>query len=65
LYETKCTVFTDHKSLQHIYDQMEYNMRQRKWLELLNDYNYDIKYHIGKANVVADALRKKENSMPR
>ncbi|GKB43175.1 putative reverse transcriptase domain-containing protein, partial [Tanacetum coccineum] len=56
LYETKCTVFTDHKSLQHILDQKELNMRQRRWLELLSDYDCDIRYHPGKANVVADAL---------
>ncbi|GJX02879.1 putative reverse transcriptase domain-containing protein [Tanacetum coccineum] len=56
LYKTKCTVFTDHKSLQHILDQKELNMRQRHWLELLSDYDCDIRYHPGKANVVADAL---------
>ncbi|GJW67148.1 putative reverse transcriptase domain-containing protein [Tanacetum coccineum] len=57
LYGTKCTVFTDHKSLQHILDQKELNMRQRRWLELLADYDCEIRYHPGKANVVADALR--------
>ncbi|GJV74971.1 putative reverse transcriptase domain-containing protein [Tanacetum coccineum] len=56
LYETKYTVFTDHKSLQHILDQKELNMRQRRWLELLSDYDCDIRYHPRKANVVADAL---------
>ncbi|GKE05979.1 putative reverse transcriptase domain-containing protein, partial [Tanacetum coccineum] len=56
LYGTKCTMFTDHKSLQHILDQKELNMRQRHWLELLSDYDCDIRYHPGKANVVADAL---------
>ncbi|GJW64787.1 putative reverse transcriptase domain-containing protein [Tanacetum coccineum] len=56
LYGTKCTVFTDHKSLQHILDQNELNMRQLRWLELLSDYDYDIRYHPRKANAVADAL---------
>ncbi|GJY73837.1 putative reverse transcriptase domain-containing protein [Tanacetum coccineum] len=56
LYGTKCTVFTDHKSLQHILDQKELNMRQRRWLELLADYDCEILYHPGKVNVVADAL---------
>ncbi|GJZ22381.1 putative reverse transcriptase domain-containing protein [Tanacetum coccineum] len=56
LYGTKCTVFTDHKSLQLILEQKELNMRQRRWLELLSDYDCDIRYHLGKANVVADAL---------
>ncbi|GJU32533.1 putative reverse transcriptase domain-containing protein [Tanacetum coccineum] len=60
LYGTKCIVFTDHKSLQHILDQKELNMRQRRWLELLADYDCEIRYHLGKANVVADALSQKE-----
>nr|GEX24201.1 putative reverse transcriptase domain-containing protein [Tanacetum cinerariifolium] len=60
LYRTKCTVFTEHKSLQHILDQKELNMRQRRWLELLSEYNCDIRYHPGKANVVADGLSHKE-----
>ncbi|GKE58690.1 putative reverse transcriptase domain-containing protein, partial [Tanacetum coccineum] len=56
LYGTKCTVFTDHKSLQHIFDQKELNMRQRHWLELLADYDCEIRYHLGKENIMADAL---------
>nr|GEZ58693.1 putative reverse transcriptase domain-containing protein [Tanacetum cinerariifolium] len=64
LYGTKCTVFTDYKSLQHILDQKELNMRQRRWLELLSDYDCDIHYHPGKANVVADALSRKEREPP-
>ncbi|GJR54319.1 putative reverse transcriptase domain-containing protein [Tanacetum coccineum] len=60
LYGTKCVVLTDHKSLQHILDQKELNMRQHKWLELLSDYDCEIQYHPVKANVVADALSRKE-----
>nr|GFA00300.1 putative reverse transcriptase domain-containing protein [Tanacetum cinerariifolium] len=64
LYGTKCRVFTDHKSLQHILDQKDLNMRQRRWLELLSDYDCDIHYHLRKSNVDADALSKKEQESP-
>ncbi|GKD12019.1 putative reverse transcriptase domain-containing protein [Tanacetum coccineum] len=64
LYGTKYAVFTDHKSLQHILDQKELNMRQRRWLELLSEYDCEIRYHPGKANVVADALSQKERNKP-
>ncbi|GKE66896.1 putative reverse transcriptase domain-containing protein [Tanacetum coccineum] len=58
--ELGAVVFTDHKSLQHILDQKELNMRQCRWLELLTDYDCEIRYHPGKVNVVADALSQKE-----
>nr|GEW47133.1 putative reverse transcriptase domain-containing protein [Tanacetum cinerariifolium] len=62
LYGTKYVVFTNHKSLQHILDQKELNMRQRRWLELLSYYDCEIRYHPGKANAVADALSQKDRS---
>ncbi|GJY44728.1 putative reverse transcriptase domain-containing protein [Tanacetum coccineum] len=61
LYGTRCTVFTDHKSLQHILDQKELNMRQRRWLELLSDYDCDIRYHPGKANKLQIEAQNQEN----
>nr|GEY26369.1 retrotransposon protein, putative, Ty3-gypsy subclass [Tanacetum cinerariifolium] len=64
LYGIKCTMFTDNKSLQHILDHKELNMRQRCWLELLSDYDCEIRYHPGKANVVTDALSRKERIKP-
>nr|GEV14994.1 reverse transcriptase domain-containing protein [Tanacetum cinerariifolium] len=64
LYGTKCVVFTDHKSIQYILDQKELNMRQRQWIELLSDYDCEICYHLGKANVVTDALSRKEMEKP-
>ncbi|GJV18570.1 putative reverse transcriptase domain-containing protein [Tanacetum coccineum] len=57
-------VFTDHKNLQRILNQKELNMRQRHWLELLSDYDCEIRYHLGKANVVVDALSRKEQIKP-
>ncbi|GJX60235.1 putative reverse transcriptase domain-containing protein [Tanacetum coccineum] len=65
LYGTKSVIYTDHKSLQHIFDQKELNMRQRRWVKLFSDYKCEIHYHPGKANVVADALSRKERIKPR
>ena len=59
LYGTNFKVLSDHKSLKYIFTQRELNMRQRRWLELISDYNLEIRYHEGKANVVADALSRK------
>ncbi|GJT77755.1 putative reverse transcriptase domain-containing protein [Tanacetum coccineum] len=64
LYGTKSVIYTDHKSLQHIFSQKELNMRQRRWIELFSDYDCEIRYHPGKANVVADALSRKEIVKP-
>ncbi|GJT89948.1 putative reverse transcriptase domain-containing protein [Tanacetum coccineum] len=64
LYGTKCVLYTNHKSLQHILDQKELNMKQRRWLELLSDYDCELRYHPGKANVVADALSRKSRPKP-
>nr|GEZ61304.1 transposon Ty3-I Gag-Pol polyprotein [Tanacetum cinerariifolium] len=61
---SKIDLRSDHKSLQHILDQKELNMRQRRWLELLSDYDCEIRYHPGKANVVADVLSRKEQIKP-
>nr|GFA50132.1 retrotransposon protein, putative, Ty3-gypsy subclass [Tanacetum cinerariifolium] len=60
LYGTKCIVYTNHKSLQYILDKKELNMRQRRWIELLSDYDCEICYHPGKGNIVADALSRKD-----
>ncbi|KAJ9556477.1 hypothetical protein OSB04_011091 [Centaurea solstitialis] len=59
LYGVKCQIYTDHKSLQYLLSQKELNMRQRRWIELLSDYDCEILYHPGKGNVVADALSRK------
>ncbi|GJU83233.1 putative reverse transcriptase domain-containing protein [Tanacetum coccineum] len=64
LYGTKCVVFTNHKSLQHILDQKELNMRQRRWLELLSNYDCMLCCHPRKANVVADVLSRKSRHKP-
>ncbi len=56
LYGEKFEVYSDHKSLKYLFSQKEMNMRQRRWMELIKDYDCDIIYHPGKANVVADAL---------
>nr|GEZ66197.1 hypothetical protein [Tanacetum cinerariifolium] len=65
LYGTKSVTYTDHKSLQHIFSKKELNMRQRRWIELFSDYDCEIRYHPGKANVVADALSRKERVKPK
>ncbi|GJV41660.1 putative reverse transcriptase domain-containing protein [Tanacetum coccineum] len=65
LYGTKSIIYMDHKSLQHIFSQKELNMRQRRWIELYSDYDYEICYHPAKANVVVDSLSRKERVKPK
>ena len=59
LYGEKCFIYTDHKSLKYLPSQRELNLRQRRWMELINDFDCGIDYHPRKANVVADALSRK------
>ena len=59
LFGSKFEVFSDHKSLKYLFSQKELNIHQRKWLEFLKDYDFELSYHSGKANVVADALSRK------
>lgn len=63
LFGSRFEVFNDHKSLKYLFDQKELNMRQGRWLELLKDYDFELSYHPGKANVVVDALTKKSLHM--
>lgn len=60
LYSTKCTIFIDHKSLKHIFDQKELNMRQQIWIDVLTDYERKIHYHPGKEDVVSNASSQEE-----
>ena len=62
LYGVKCEVYTDHRSLQYVFTQKDLNLRQRRWMELLKDYDITILYHPGKANAVADALSRKKGA---
>ena len=63
MYGIHCKMYSDHKSLKYIFTQKDINMRQRRWLELLVDYDLKINYHPGKANVVADALNQKSQTI--
>ena len=58
----KSDIYTDHKSLKYIFTQSDLNLSQRCWLELIKDYDLEVHYHPGKANVVADALSRKSNA---
>ena len=61
LYGTRFKIFTDHKSLKYVFTQRDLNLRQRKWVEYMKDYDFKLAYHPGKANVVADALSKRSH----
>lgn len=63
LYGVPCEIYTDHRSLQHLFKQKDLNLHQRRWLEMLKDYDITILYHLGKANVVADALSRRAESL--
>ena len=64
MYGVKCTIYTDHKSLNYLMDQQNLNMRQRRWLDVLKDYDSEILYHPGKANVVVDTLSRYQVGEP-
>ena len=59
LYGERFEMYLDHKSLKYIFTQRDLNMRQRRWMEFLEDYDFTLYYHLGKANMVADALNRK------
>ena len=56
LYDARFEIFTDHKSLKYVFTQRDLNLRQRRWVEYMKDYDFELAYHLGKANVVANAL---------
>jgi hypothetical protein len=61
IMRTKCQVYTYHNNLKYIFTQKDLNLRQRRWLELIKDYDLEIHYHTGKANLVVDALSRKKH----
>ena len=64
LYGVRCTIYTDHKSFRYLMDQPNWNMRQQRWLDVVKDYDCEILYHPGKANMVVDALSRKAVCTP-
>ena len=63
MYDEQFEIFTDHRSLKYIFTQKDLNLRQRRWVEYLKDYDFSLFYHLGKANVVADALSRRTYTM--
>ena len=63
MYGVTCEIYTDHKSLKYIFQQRDLNLRQRRWMELLKDYDCSILYHPDKANVVADASSRSQRAV--
>ena len=63
LYGAKFEVFRDHKSLKYLFDQRELNIKQKRWIEFLKNYDFELKNHVGKVNVVVDALNRKSLHM--
>ena len=59
LYGARFEIFMDHKSLKYVYTQRDLNLRQRRWVEDMKDYDFELAYHLGKANVVVDALSRR------
>ena len=62
MYGAKFEVYMDHKSLKYVFTQRDLNLRQCRWIEYLKDYDFDLAYHLGKANVVVDALIRRSYS---
>ena len=61
MYDTRFKIFTDHKSLKYVFIQHDLNLRQRRWVEYMKDYDFELAYHLGKANVVVDTLSWRSN----
>ena len=59
LYSVRFEIFTNHKSLKYVFTQRDLNLRQCRWVEYMKDYDFELTYNSGKANMIVDALRKK------
>lgn len=63
LYSVTFQIFSNHQSLKYLFTQKDLNMRQRRWIEYIKDYDFALQYHLGKANIVTDALSRKSSSV--